>query len=227
MGSYTKTQFAAHMLLRFGGNSALSTPTDYLTHWVNAAYRHLTTSEHPLGVKRSIYFPELETTATAATSDGVAYVSVPTDCLVIREIYDATNNTRLDWISWPAYIEKTDRADTTAESTPSYWHRSGGYIYIYPTPAAAYNLTVHYKKRVTDLSGASEVTAIGKEWDDIILEMAVWFGRNWMNEPERAEFARKMAVELISGLTEVYDTEEMARRETLQPDYETVMKPTY
>jgi hypothetical protein len=224
MGAYTYSEFKSYLKLQLGNNDAWDL---YLGPWINSAYRLLTTADIVWGVRKRLFFPELETSSSATTVDGTGYVAVPSDCLVVREIFDGTNEVRLDWISWPDYIGKTDRADTSAESTPSYWSRSGSSLYLYPTPDAAYSLTIHYKKRVTDLSGASDVTVIGKEWDDVILEMATFFARNRLNEPERAEYAKKNAVEMISGLVTIYGAEERARREAVRPSEVSDVRSTY
>jgi hypothetical protein len=230
MGAYTTANFEDYLLLRLGNNTALQSPTNYLRKFVNQAYRFLAMSDKPLGSRRALYFPELETSTVTGTTtvDGTAYISTPTDALLVREVYDTTNKKRLDWMSWPDYIGKTDRADTSSESQPSYWHRSGGYIYLYQTPDAAYVMRVYYKLRVNDLDGATyNYTVLGKEWDDVILELAVWFGRNWLNEPERAEYAKKTALEMIVGLQSIYSAEEKARREGFRPTPESIARPSY
>ena len=225
MGSYTFTSFKTYLKLRCGGNDAFD---NYYGVFVNGAYRFLTTSDTIWGIKRRLYFPELEASdTTQSTVDGTAYISVPTDCLVVREIYDRTNNRRLDWIPWTEYIKKTDKSDTSSENEPLKWIRSGGYLFLYPTPDAVYAMTVYYKKRPADLSGASDVTVIGKEWDDIILEVATFMARNWMNEPERAEIAKKTAAEMIGGLMTVYGAEERARRETVRPSEDSYLGNHY
>ncbi len=206
MGVYTFQNFKDYLFTRLGSNTDFQSPTDYYARWVNSAYRRLTSMPRFWGLKRNYNFPELETSSAKTTADGVAYVSMPTDCLAIREIYDATNKVRLNWMPWSEYVNKTDRADTTAEADPKYWHRYGGNIYLYPTPDdSTTSLTVYYKKRITELTG-SGVTDIGAEWDDIILEMATAIGREWANEPEKAERAKKNAVEMIADLVAVYDS---------------------
>ena len=219
MGAYTYSQFVdTYLDFRLGNNSATDS---YRLLWLNQAYRFLTMSDKPFGIKKSLYFPELETSTTSDTTDGVAYISTPSDALIIREVYDTTNDARLDWISWPDYVGKTDRSDTSAEGYPAYWHRRGGSIYLYPTPDSTYTMRVYYKKRVDNLDGSTyNTTEIGKEWDDVILELAVMFGRNWLNEPERAEYAKKTALEMIASIQGSYDAEERARREVIRPPYD-------
>jgi hypothetical protein len=222
MGAYTYDNFKDYVKVRFGGNDAWD---DYYGIFVNSAYRQLTSRDKILGTRLEI--PELETTTSSNTSDGTAYISVPADCLNIIEIYDTTNDIHLEWLAHPEYISKSDRDDTTAEGNSTYWVRSGGYIWLYPTPDGTHALTIHYRKRPADLSGDSDVTVLGEEWDDVILELAVAIGRDWANEPEKALYSRKMAESMAKDIMDVYNREEKARRDGLHPDSAWSNKSTY
>jgi hypothetical protein len=217
MGALTFAQYRGRLKSRFGENDSWDSSTDYYGIWVNSAYRYLATLEKLAETKRHVLIPDLETSASATTSDGVAYVSEPSDTLIVREVYDATNNKRLDWLSWQEYVGKTDKATAANENKPTYWHRRSGYIYLYPTPDAAYTLTVYYKKVVADLTGTA-VTALGSEWDDVILELAHYYGRMHSNEYDRADVSWKAAKGKIVELVDAYASEEKARRERVQPD---------
>ncbi len=220
MGTYSFANFKSYLQMRLGERADLASPTDHLGRYINMAYRRLTTSDKMWETKRFFYFPELEVDTSTLTTDGLQYIYTPSDCLVIREIYDTTDDVQLDWMSWPGYIGKTDRFDTTAESEPAFWHRRGNKIYLYPTPdASTTSLTLYYKKRVTNLDGSTyNTTLVGTEWDDVILEMATHIAWSELNMPDRAEYAKKNTKEMIAELIGVYDSEEKARRETLQPD---------
>lgn len=215
--AYTYANFKTYLKLRFGNNDALDESTDYYKVWINAAYRMLSERDAIAG-KRKIYFPTLETSTDLTTSDGVAYVSVPSDCLAIREIFDETSNVRLDWISYPDYLYKADRDTAASEDAPTYWTRRGTYVYLYPTPDTTYTLRTYYRKRPTALSATTDTSSLGEEWDDVILELATFIGRNWMGEPEKAEYARKLADEMIVNIVGLYDSEEKARREKTRPE---------
>jgi hypothetical protein len=223
MGTYTYSQFKAWLKSpRFGNSDSFDS---FYGTWVNAAYNMLCNRSVIEG--GGFELPQLNTTSSATTVDGTGYVSVPTDCLAILEVYDATNKARLDWESYPSYISHTDRATSTAEGKPSYWTRSGAYIYLYPTPDAAYTLTISYRKRPAALAGESDVTIIGAEWDDVILELAHFVGRNWAGEQEKAEYSRKLADVMIANIAGVYKKEERARREKLHPETTMTSRDSY
>ncbi len=225
MGTYTLSNFQTYLKLRFGGNDQLDASTNYYTIFTNEAYRKVYTMDVCRG--RKVYIPELETTGSAATVDGTAYVSVPSDCLQIMEVFDETNDTRLSWLAHPEYVSREDRGDTTAEGKPTHWIRSGERIYLYPTPDDAYTLTVHYRKRPTELSSASDVTDLGKEWDSIVLEYAHGIGRNWTGEPEKAKFSLELGDEMTFNMMGIYAREEKARRERLSLNSAWNDKDTY
>ena len=197
----------------------MATPTDHLTRYVNMAYKRLTTADKMWEVKQRFYFPELEVVTSVNTTDGNQYILTPSDCLVLRELYNTTSNVRLDWMSWPDYIGKTDRFTAASETAPTLWHRRGTRIYLSPTPDAVYSINVNYKKRVTSLDGTTyNTTVIGEEWDEVILEIATYIAWYELNQTDKAEVAKKNAREMIAEKIGVYAAEEQARRERVRPD---------
>ncbi len=222
MGSYTYSNFRDYLDLRLGANDAWDS---YRGVWVNAAYRQLATRDRIGG--KILDIPELETTASATTVDGTAYVAIPTDALVVIGVFDETNDVRLSNMPLSDYRARTDRGVTTSEAKPEKWVRSGSRIYLYPTPDSAYTLTITYRKRPADLSGDSDVTVLGAEWDDVILELSHYIARLWANEPERAEYSRKLAEEMAQNIMGLYAHEEKDRTEKVRPDASWNDKETY
>ncbi|MCK9597899.1 MAG: hypothetical protein M0R06_02590 [Sphaerochaeta sp.] len=220
MGSTTFSDMKTRLKLRFGNSDSWDS---YYGTWCNSAYGQLVNRDKitPDDRKR-LYFPELITSTSSSTSDGTAYVSTPSDCLVVYEVFDDTSNVRLDWIPFRDYLAKTDRDTTTAEDSPEKWTRSGSYIYVYPTPDSTYSLTIYYRKRPTALSADADVTAIGAEWDDVILELAYSIGRMWAGEIEKSEYSMKLAEKMMSQISGLYDAEEKARREKIRPEASTL-----
>jgi len=224
MGAKSFTNFKAHLKLRMGNNDAWD---PYYGEWVNSAYRYLTSLDRVAKAGRSAYFPQLETSEDKTTTAGYPYVAVPSDALTVRECFDATNKTHLEWMSWGDYVSQTNRDETTSRGKPAKWHRRGAYIYLYPTPDGEHTIRAYYRKLVADLSGGTDVTAIGAEWDDIILELAHYFARLWNNEYDKAKVSHDDAFNRIAQLMTVYDDEEKARREVMRPDEQGTWQPTY
>ncbi len=224
MGALDFTAFCDLLKFRAGNNAALSavvpnTDTYNLYGiWINSAYRQLCTQDKILGLQKKLHFPQLNTSATATTTDGTAYVSVPSDCLSLIEVYDTTNNRNLDWIPNSVYLDYTDRTTATAEGDPTEWTKYGSYIYLHPTPGTTGDtLTIYYKKLVADMSG-TQTTAIGAEWDDVILELATYKMYVWTHEDSaKIKLAHDTFLEMALGLADVYNSEEKDSDITLAP----------
>jgi len=186
--------------------------------WVNQAYRQICTNEHLSGLPRRVYIPALETSTTATTTDGTAYVSVPSDCLLIRSVYDTTNNVKLAQIPWRVYISYTDRATTSAEGDATEWCRSGARIYLHPTPQTTGDtMTIYYKKLVATLSG-TDTTAIPAEWDEPIVQLATIKGHMWTGDFDKIKPLREEFVESVSGILDIYAQEAVDRDANFAPD---------
>jgi len=205
--------------LELGQRDALASPTDHYGNFLNSAYRALTTRKYLFGIRKKFYFPELETSAAATTTDGTAYVATPTAALIVRGIWDTTNDAMLSWIPNETYWERTGRADTNAEGIPTEYTRRGSYIYLSPTPnSSSISLTIYYKKKVTLLSATGDKTEIGAEWDDPLIKLAAIHGMMRLKEYDFAEIEKKNWIEDVSALIDTYYDEAKAVRQHIQPD---------
>lgn len=214
MGTWTYANFKAYLKLRLGNADSWD---QYYGTWVNAAYSHLCSLDVVPGTRRKVVIPDLQTSIPATTVSGISYIAKPSDALFVNEVVDTTNKRRLDWIPLAQYAEKTDTATPASYGPPSYWTRRGNNIHLYPTPGGAYAMTIDYRMLPAALSADASTTVLSPEWDGVVLELAVWAARNWIGEPEKADVARKLATEMISGIISLYDNEERARREKLRP----------
>ena len=215
MGEKTYAEFQDEIKLEIYQRTDLESSTDYYAKWFNQAYVTLAT-------RKDLYFPEMEKFTPAQTADGTAYVESPSDTLFIRTVFDDTSTVKLKKISWLQYIKKTDRATASAENNPNKWTRAGGgtgrgRIYLYPTPDAAYDLTIYYRATPARLSDSDDTTAIGEEWDEIILKMAVWQTLMRLKEYDKAEKEKDVVDEMIRDLRGIYDRENIDRDDILQP----------
>jgi hypothetical protein len=212
MGALAFNTMKEMLKVRAGSNAALSSmgtsSLDYYGIWVNSAYRQLCTQNEILGMKKRLYFPQLMTSTTKTTTDGTAYVAVPTGCLYIEDVYDTTHNVNLDWVPWREYLEYTDRTSTTSEGDPSEWTRHGTSIYLHPTPQTTGDtLTIYYKKLVDDLS-SDGTTEIGAEWDDSIVELAAYKMFLATHDYDKLKFCKEAFLEMAVGLADLYFKEE-------------------
>lgn len=193
--------------------------------WLNLAYKEITTRNRWWGRKIDFYFPQLETdsdreSSAITTTDGVAYVSVPSDALIIRDIWDRSNDRALDRLaSWGEYVDQTGRATASSENKPTEWIRNGTYIYLHPTPDATYNLRVYYRKIPIDLA-TTATTVIGEEWDDIIISLAKIKGQLWLGEKDNLKENKDEWFEKVDGLIGIYAEEDRDINERAKPALE-------
>jgi len=218
MGTLTFGEMKTYVALQFGNNDAWSTPVDYYGVWVNRAYIRLTTQDTLFGLPGKLFFPKLEISATAVTVDGTATIAQPTRTLLIRDVYDRTNNRRLTNITPRTYIDYTDRADTSKEGQPTEWMRQNNLIYLYPTPDAVYTMNIWYRQIPAVLSSDSSTTVIGSEWDTSIVSFAAYIGKMWTMDYEKAEFIKEDLKDQVAGILTLYGEEAKARDEFLHLD---------
>jgi len=223
MGDYTYTDMIKYVKFRMGRRTDLESvdSEDLYGLWVNRAYRELTSKNVIFGIKgfhNRVYFPEFETLDdTQATTDGTAYISVPSDALIIRGVWDSENDRILDRISWETYIGYTGRATATSESKPTQWVRRGFHIYLYSTPDDAYDMTIYYRKKITtDLSG-TDTTGIGMEWDDAVVQLATYKGLMWMNDIEGAQVVKAEFKETVAEMLGIYFQDEIGKTTYMGP----------
>ena len=215
MGVYTFSEFKDYMKLRFGQMTELESVNSVNMYgvWINAAYLDLTTKHKMWEIGLDFEFPELKTSDDSqATSDGVAYIDVPSDCLIVTDVDDTENDNRLDWRPWGWYISQTGRSDTDQEGTPDFWVRYGSYIYLYRTPDDAYDMEVWYRKKPALLSAATGVTLIGSEWDELILELACYKGFRWIHDYDKAGSCKEEIKSLLLERLGIYNQEKRAMR---------------
>jgi hypothetical protein len=200
---------------------------DYTAGWINSAYIDLTTKNRIWGLKKNFYFPELMTTSTTSCTDGTAWVQTAARCLYVEGVHDSTNDVQLHKISWNDYEGRVGRADTDSEGDPTHYavHGSTGnnneykVIWLYPTPDSSQGITIAYREIPAELSAATDVTAIGVEWDEPLLQLAVIQSHVRFNEFDRAEYKKKEWLETISSLIGIYDKEDLARKDIRSLNY--------
>lgn len=221
MGTYTHANFITYLTLSLGQRDDI---TAYDDLWINAAYYWLTS-------RKDLYFPELEwlPATSADTTDGTAYIDTTSSMLFVQGVYDSTSTHWLEKIRPHKYFAYPDRSDSSAEGEPTRWtHTAGGtnrgYIYLYPTPDDTYAIIRYYRGLPTALTGSNK-TVIGTEWDEIILEKAIWFGKKRLREyagnPQQQNIDNQLIEDMIDDIKGLYDRENIHMKEGV------IMDPAY
>lgn len=232
MGDKSFSTFKTDLKLHLGRGSSDTTLDDHTGSWINSAYITLTTMNRFWGLRRDFYFPELFDISTTSCVDGTAYVSAPARCLYVNEVWDTTNDVRLDKISWGDYIEKAGRADTDSEGAPKFWvtrgatDSSGAYrkIWVYPTPSGGQGIQIFYRRIPAVLTADTDTTEIGIEWDEPLLDLAVIQSHIRLNEFDRADYKKQGWIDTITNLIGIYDKEDLAKRDVRSPKLDYVQR---
>lgn len=210
-GEFTFAEFVDYLTLIFKERTDLTSVggVNFFQIWTNMAYRDLTTRNRFWTLKRNFYFPELETVDTSlTTTDGTATLTTPSTALVIRHLFDETNNRYLDPITWERYVRYTDRDTAASEGEPDEWVRHDTKIYLYPTPdTTGESIYVYYRKIPAELTGTG-TTVIDASWDEPIIHLAAYKGFTYLGEYEKALKHKEEFIDLVQSRLGQYDSEQ-------------------
>jgi len=209
MGVKQFSEFYDELQLELGERTDIADidGTDFRKIWINTAYITLATQNKMWGVRKNHTFPELETFQTINTTDGDSTVDIPTDCMVLRHVWDSTNDTKLIRIPFSTYISYSGRETAASEGQPTQYVRNGDEIYLYPRPDDAYTLYMYYRKRPAKMVDDDDVTLIGAEWDEPILRLAVSLGLRKLQQYDEAKKEFENFMDLVRGVVGIYDQE--------------------
>ena len=218
MGAKTFGTFKTDLVLETGARNDFTATLQ--GQYINAAYQDLCTRSTFWGLRVPFryMFPELNVSTTKTTTTNRAWVTVPTDMLITTTIHDTSNDRKLKNMAWREYIRKTGRADADSSAEPTHWTRYGGNYYFSPTPDGAYVMEVFYRKRPTDLSASTDVTAIGAEWDEVVLKLAVIQTLMRFKDYEKAAIEKKEWMDVVASKVQLYTQEMGDRGDYMKPD---------
>jgi len=229
-GTWGFDDFKSYLKLQMGKRTDVENyeGVDLYGTWINMAYIRLTTRNRFFAIKTNFTFPQLETVDTSQTvSDGVQYIDVPSDCMVVRDVYDYTNGRYLTQIPWREYLKYTDRFDTSAEGEPSEWVRAGDYIYLHPTPDSDTDVPYVYYRKIPAVLTGTNTTILDTAWDEPILQLALIIGKTWLKEFPEVEEMKKEWLDNVSGMMGIYSQEELAGAKTVIPEHSALVDGGY
>lgn len=220
MGDRSLTNFLADLDVGLGDVDGRGL-SSYMTRWLNTAYLTLTCKKRIPGIKRTIYFPELEVKDESQNwVDGGYNLTTPSDALIVRGIWDSTSDHYLHrFPTIREYWKKTDRQSSDSEGEPKKWIRHESFLYTYPQADATYDATIFYRKRPADLeSGVQDTTEIGAEWDEPIYLLAMVQIHEKLGEFDRSEYKAKKFIECVHDIIGIYDEESQDTKRIFRPD---------
>lgn len=118
---------------------------------------------------------------------------------------------RLDRMTRTEYNEMHD-GSSDAEGFPKYYLREGNAMYLEPTPGAdedTLTLAISLKESLDSfLEGSSEASNLPRNWDEIVLQGAIWRGHNLNRDYELRDSAYNLQQSLIRGTVPTESKEE-------------------
>jgi hypothetical protein len=216
MGVKNYTEFQSELLFNLG--RVTDTDLDSVKGaWINTAYLQFCSKNKfwYLKVPKTFNLPELDTSTTVSGADGDTYITRP-DCFFVHAVWDMTSDNMLGHKDHAWYTEQTGRADANSEGSSEHWTPYGGKLYLHPTLDGDYNFTIYYRKRPELLTG-SEVTAIGAEWDEPILQLATIKGLNSLREFDKTKELKAEFIDTVSSLMGMQERQQRYTRDRLQP----------
>jgi hypothetical protein len=175
--------------------------------FLNWAYRH---------ISRPTIFPHRElqssTTFTFTTSDGdYAFVAdigltAASNLVAIRDLVNESQGNRLEPRSIRQLDEfRFDAAGSLIEGRPELYALDGTTLYVYPAPSSSYNgdtVRLRYWAEIAALASSGAASTLATDWDEVIIQGAVWRGWKALNQPERAEIAKVEFGQLTNEVTD-------------------------
>lgn len=218
MGAKSFSTFKTDLVLETGARTDFTTTLQ--GQYINSALTDFTTRDTFWGLRVpfKFMFPELNTSTTVSTVEDRAWITAPTDKLITYTIHDNSNDKKLKNINWRDYIRRAGRGDTDEAGSPTHWATYGSSYYLYPTPDDSYVMEIYYRKRQAELSGSADVTAIGAEWDEVILKLAVIQTLMRFKDYEKAEIEKKEWLDVVASRVRLYSQEMGDRGDYMKPD---------
>ena len=129
----------------------------------------------------------LRASTAFGTSDGVANYPLPVDFWAVRRVKNNTSPAILKSVSPERYDTLT-----TQRQSPRAYSIFEGYVWLWPTPDAAYDITLRYRRKLPVLLD-EETHLLGPEWDDVLLYSTAARAADSLNEHDRATNLRRIA----------------------------------
>lgn len=198
------TAIQAEVIARLGSRTDINARS---LVWMNDAYFELLLSPR-------FPFWELDGSTTFTTVAGTRTYSLAavTDLWFILDLRDTTAIRRLERVD----VRDFDEIQHVS-GQPTRYARFANTLELDPTPDAADVIQVRYRKRPNELV-IGGVHLLGREWDEILTQLAVLKGREALEQTEQAA-AQRTLVEGLLGMREaVLQLEDADADTTIGPE---------
>ena len=167
MGVFTRAQMETNVKFRMGNRQDMDS---LITDAVKLAYDELIIG---------LVVPENQETVTGAISPSVSNYALPDDFYYPLDIRNLTDDERL--VYEPIREFDNHKVNIPASKPTKYtWYR--GELFIYPDSNAVKTLQIRYIKRLPALSLSTSISALPREWDEVIMQSAFVRTLSWADQ---------------------------------------------
>jgi len=176
-----------------------------ITDAVTFAYDELTTS---------IRVPENQETASVDLVEGQSNYAVPLDLFAIVSIRNIDDGKRLT----PMSARSFDRAAIVQNGEPKRYMWWKNELLLLPANNATTRaLRMRYIKRLDALSTAATLSALPREWDEIIVQGAVFRLLSWLGDKQAAQTEKAEYLQMITRRIDRISETDFDREDTAKP----------
>jgi hypothetical protein len=180
--------------------------TSQLTTAVQMAYDELVT-----GLK----IPETEESSVLTLSTGTTTYTMPTDILFPVSVRNATDGERLEAMSIRNYDRIRDVATTGKPSHYVWWRNE--LIIVPPNDTTARTFLMRYRKRLVALSASTTLSALPREWDEVIIQGAYFRALDWLQLKQEGMAAKAEYMQMLQRRMDRLAEAQYDRQESAAP----------
>lgn len=205
MGDLTRQQMRDEVRLALGQRSSDELGGEQIDTWINWAYQHVSRPT----IHRHREMKAVATTTLAQGDDdyGMSSDFGISDFLAVIDVADTTDAIRYH----PMTVHEKDEIDSTIEG------RARFYTLYYDTGTdetvllldrepgsqdAGNTLQLRYWRQPPVFSSTTSKTVLLPDWDEVIVQGAIWRGWRALGEVERAEVAKAEFGQLVNEVSE-------------------------
>lgn len=184
------------------GMDIVDLPTTRLDFFINRSYQWLL---------NAFKFRAKEVTVVFSTVAGIRNYDLPVNFESLRGVSilnsDTEQHTVLDRWTIDKYEQEYNEAETEW-GFPTNYVREGNCIKLWKTPFAIYTVTLKYDRLLADLNDGNTLAEIPKNWDEFVLDGAIYRAYKWIGDYNRASAEKQQLHDDVAAAKVVEKKEE-------------------
>lgn len=192
--------------VKFGLGNRTDVDTS-VTKWVRRAYQHIT---------QAVDFPEGAVSSTIATIVSQRTYALPSNFFAVRSVRNETSQVGIVQVGFKEYdrfntleVGSVDRYTILGKTAGTFT------LGVHPVPNTIESLLMRYRKLFADLATATTVHELPDVWDQPIVQLAMAFGFEALNDLRRASFYKKQVSGFIASQNQRFADSLLDRNESM------------